>query len=111
MLRPDGVVATEAPVETRESTKVPDVPWISRALHLQLKNAKMFTIAPEICVEVVSPGNTPPELLAEGSLYFAAGAQEFWICDGAGVMTFFDPTRELERSGLCPDFPLTVEND
>ena len=70
-----------------------------------------LTIAPEICVEVVSPSNTAAEPLAKRDLYSAAGAMEFWTCDEVGGMTFFNPSGALEHSTLCPEFPLTVEND
>ena len=109
VLRPDGVVATEAPVETGENTKVPDVSWTSRARHLQLKDEKTFTIAPEICVEVVSPGNTAEELLGKRDLYFGAGALEFWLCDELGKMSFFSTEGSLTHSVLCPEFPPRVE--
>lgn len=37
-----------------------------------------LTMAPEICVEVISPENTCAEMAETKALYFAAGAGEFW---------------------------------
>jgi len=36
-------------------------------------------IAPEICVEVISPRNSPEEMAEKRALYFAAGADEVWF--------------------------------
>ena len=111
-LLPEGKALQECPVRTPGGTKVTDVAWISDARRRQVpRRTTALTVAPEICVEVVSPSNTAAELLAKRDLYFAAGALEFWVCDEVGTMTFFEPTRELPRSGLCPEFPLGVEND
>lgn len=66
------------------------------------------TLAPEICVKVMSPGNVFSRLLEKRDLYFAAGALEFWLCDQDGAMRFFDVPGELERSRLAPDFPCTI---
>ena len=111
-LLPDGKAVQECPVKTPGGTKVADAAWISRERRRQQGPRRAaLTIAPEICVEVVSPSNTLGELLARRDLYFAAGALEFWICDEDGGMTFFNAAGELERSGLCPEFPRKLEND
>ncbi|HEX6566206.1 MAG TPA: Uma2 family endonuclease, partial [Chthoniobacterales bacterium] len=63
--------------------------------------------APEICVEVLSPSNTPSAIEEKRALYFGAGAKEVWICKENGKLEFYcqilpdTPT----RSQLCPDFP------
>jgi Uma2 family endonuclease len=70
-----------------------------------------FPRAPEICVEVLSPGNTDAEIREKTALYFDAGAQEVWHCSIAGVMTFLavGETQPLSISRLCPDFPTQVQ--
>lgn len=111
-LLPDGKAVQECPVQTPGGTKVPDAVWISHARRRQQGSRRAaLTVAPEICVEVISPSNTSAEMLAKRDLYFAAGALEVWLCDDDGTMTFYGPTGELERSTLCPAFPLKVEND
>lgn len=106
-----GLAVQECPVQTPGGTKVADVAWISDARRRQAPRRAALTVAPEICVEVVSPSNTPGELLAKRDIYFAAGALEFWLCDETGDMSFFDcEGGELANSALCPDFPLRVEN-
>ena len=65
----------------------------------------VLTIAPEICVEVVSPGNTRQEMEDKRALYFEAGAEEVWLCDVKGTLHFFlkgTPTTAAKASALCP---------
>ena len=72
------------------------------------------SVAPEICIEILSPTNPPAEMLGapehpgKRELYFGAGALEFWMCDEAGNVTFYDPAGQLPKSKLCPSFPNKV---
>ena len=79
--RYEGIVQVETPLTTRKGTKSPDVTWCSRSVHEQRKNTVQSPIAPEICVEVLSPGNSPEEIDEKIALYFEQGADEVWICD------------------------------
>jgi len=98
-------------LETSEGVKAVDVAWVSRLRReSQLKEA-CYLIAPEICVEIESPSNSRAELMERERLYFEKGAQEFWLCDLNGRMTFLNPAGEIARSGLCPTFPSTVSLD
>ena len=67
-----------------------------------------FECAPEICVEILSPSNTPSEMREKRKLYFEAGAGEVWICDASGKMNFYTSASASDpsaSSGLCPTFP------
>ena len=108
-LLPQGVTLTESAVETPEGAKVPDVAWCSKALFAKIKGQVSATVAPEICVEVLSWSNSHEEMAEKRQLYFNAGAQEFWMCSDLGQMTFFAPTGELDGSRLCPQFPRKIE--
>ena len=108
-LMKDGKAFPECPIETAENVKGPDVVWVSYARRRSTPRDPFYTIAPEICVEVVSPTNDPQEQMHKGQLYLQAGANEFWLCDQLGVMRFFNVAGPLERSQLCPEFPLRVE--
>ena len=88
--------------------------WISRARALAVRGHLYSVLAPEICVEIISPGNARSRLWAKRDLYFAAGALEFWLCEQDGTMRFFAAQGELERSRLAPACPRAVvlfEND
>lgn len=106
---PEGHTPPEFPVETPQNTKSPDVVWISKARLQQAKGKVASPIAPEICVEVLSPGNTRKKMEEKRELYFLVGAQEFWLCNEDGSMEFFSPGQKLENSGLIPGFPHLVE--
>lgn len=107
--KPDGVSITECPIQTSENTKAADVAWVSYARRRTTPRDPFYTVAPEICVEILSPSNVLEEQTHKGELYFQVGAQEFWLCDEKGGMRFFDTGGELTQSLLCPEFPTRVE--
>lgn len=107
-----GRVLVECPISTSDGVKAADVAWISRERLDQNPESICTTVAPEICVEVLSPRNRKSEMEEKKGLYFAAGADEVWFCDLEGEMSFFlrsDPDKAAENSALCQDFPKTVE--
>lgn len=106
--KPDGVSMTECGVETSENVEVPDVAWFSFERRRTTPHEFAYAIAPEVCVEIISPSNFLEEQMHKGQLYFQAGAEEFWVCDKRGAMQFFNAAGSLERSRLCPDFPVKV---
>lgn len=110
-LLPDGYVITECPVSTIQGVKLVDVAWVSRNRRQKQRRQPCFTESPEICVEVISPGNSKRELRDKKALFFAAGAEEVWLCHGDGQMEFFRKEAP-ERPGvsvLCPGFPQRIQ--
>ena len=111
-LMPQGDPLPEFAIDTIQGTKVPDVAWISEQRWASLNpDEASCSLAPEICIEILSPTNTPDEMLGTAEkpgkreLYFQAGAVEFWMCDEAGRMSFFEPSGQISKSILCPGFP------
>jgi Uma2 family endonuclease len=106
-----GRVLTEVAIQTPEGIKVPDVAWISLERFRPYRRASHLTSAPEICVEVLSPGNQRFEIQSKMQLYFDAGAQEVWLCNDQGDMEFFlhDVEGLVAASRLCPEFPTKIE--
>jgi Uma2 family endonuclease len=104
-----GIALPECPLETSEGVKAIDVAWVSRARRASKPNDPAYVIAPEICVEVMSPRTSEEEIDLRKQLFFEKGAVEFWLCDMLGQMTFFDAAGPLSASKLCPDFPARVE--
>lgn len=105
------MVLAECPVSTSEGVKGVDVVWISAARLAQARRNDVLVIAPEICIEVISPGNTRSEIEEKRRLYFEAGAEEVWLCDAKGVITFYgqsEPAQALPCSRQCPDFPRSL---
>src|SRR5260221_14156553 len=96
-LKTGGRSITECPVQTTEGVKAMDVAWVSTERRASRPNDPVYLIAPEICVEVVSPSNKDAELEERKRLYFEKGALEFWLCGMEGKMTLFDPGGPIEN--------------
>ncbi len=93
-----GKVVTECPVSTTEGIKGVDGVWISAGRLTKARRKNVLVQAPEICVEVISPGNTRGEIEEKQRLYFAAGAEEVWLCDAKGQMAFFSKARPMKAA-------------
>ena len=106
---PSGKATVEAAVSTSDNVKVPDVIWAPREFFEKYGEVFALPVAPDICVEVLSPTNRTAEIDSKRGLYFGNGAREVWICGLEGEMEFYTPTGQTERSVLCPEFPLRVE--
>jgi Uma2 family endonuclease len=103
-----GEVLVECAIATGKGTKVADVAWISAERFAPMKDEVECSMAPEICIEVPSDGNTTAEMSQKRRLYFSKGASEVWICDAQGGIRFFDTRGELDRSVLAPGFPTHI---
>jgi Uma2 family endonuclease len=110
-LIPEGRTLTECPISTADGVKAADVAWASHKCMGELGNRVCFPRAPEICVEVLSPGNTTAEIDEKKLLYFDAGAREVWICSKSGLMSFFaaESGTALKVSIICPHFPTQID--
>lgn len=104
-----GQTFCECSVMTAKNIKVADVVWASDKFIGQHGHVTPYQVAPEICVEVVSPSNSQAEMALKRDLYLAKGAKEFWICSESGELSFHDVSGQLDASGLCLGFPNRVE--
>jgi Uma2 family endonuclease len=104
-----GEVMPECAIDTSDGVKVADVVWCSAERFDRIQEQVSASIAPEICIEVKSSGNTLDEMEFKQRLYFEAGATEVWICKEQGQMTFYNEQSELARSLLVPNFPNQIE--
>lgn len=103
-----GEALAECAINTQQGTKVADVAWASNDLLEKIENEVECSIAPEICIEVLSFSNTKRELNEKQELYFEQGALEFWVCDSLGKMRFFVKEGELESSNMAVSFPSSI---
>jgi Uma2 family endonuclease len=109
-LQAGGRTITECPVSTSDGVKLVDAAWMSRERFELMREFKVFEMAPEICIEVLSPSNTRAEMEEKRDLYFEIGCLEFWTVGATGKARFFDPQNgEVPASVLCPDFPVQLE--
>ena len=104
----DGYILDECAIATHKGTKAADVAWISPERFQIVREEDECSIAPEICVEVISSSNSKREISEKIALYFNQGALECWTCDERGNMQFYAPGGPLEKSALVPDFPVRV---
>lgn len=98
--RPDGTVITECAIETEIGVRVPDVVWASAAFMRRHGEKSPLPKAPELCVEVLSPSNTRPEIQEKRTAYLAAGALEVWLVDEDGTLEMFGKNGRIEASSL-----------
>jgi Uma2 family endonuclease len=92
-----------------DGVKQVDVIWASADRLAEMRETgDPPTLAPEICVEVLSEGNTEAEMQENRQLYREAGAGEVWLVADDGSVRFFADER-LDRSMIAPDFPERVE--
>jgi Uma2 family endonuclease len=104
-----GKVLAECAIKTAKGTKVADVAWASEERFAKIRNEVECSIAPEVCVEVLSLSNTNDEITEKGKLYFDQGAQEVWICHGDGDIHLYDAEGRREQSVLFPHFPRHID--
>lgn len=105
-----GMSVAECPISTSDGVKLADVGWYSADRFEKVKESLAFPIAPEICIEVLSPSNTPAEMEMKRRLYHEAGCLEFWTCDQSGTVLFLDAEngKALSQSRICQDFPDSI---
>lgn len=89
--RRGGKVLVECSIQTTDGVRVADVAWISNKRLQTLGWTTPFPSAPELCVEIMSPGNTWAEMHMKAGLYLEAGATEVWVVAPDGKRTVINP--------------------
>lgn len=105
----NGVALSKCVIKTKGGTKVADVAWVSLPKWAKIKHETEVSIAPEICVEIISTSNSPKEMSEKRKLYFETGAKEVWLCDEQGNMSFFNHQQQLKQSELVTEFPEKID--
>ncbi len=107
--RKDGMVITECSVATSKGVKVADVAWGSGEFFRRNEFETPYQEAPDLCIEIVSPSNVPQEMEEKVELYLAKGAEEVWICEESGRITFHAHRGIEPVSRLFPHAPNRLE--
>jgi Uma2 family endonuclease len=103
-----GEAFQEWPIATAGGTRQADVIWASNErLDEMDETGDPPTLAPEICVEVMSESNDWEEMDEKRRLYREAGTEEVWIVEADGSIRFFADD-ELDHSQLVPDVPASI---
>lgn len=97
---PAGVVIVECSIQTSDGVKVADVAWASEEFIRRNGDTTPYQEAPEICIEIVSPSNSPEEMEQKIQLYLAEGAREVWVCAEDGHVRCYEQRGPVEQSGL-----------
>lgn len=105
----NGKVISECSIQTSKGVKVADVVWLSEKFAGKHGYKTPYSVAPEICVEIVSPSNSKREMQEKMLLYFEQGAKEAWFCNEKGRVRFFDKNGSITSSKLAPDFPSLIK--
>ncbi len=93
-----GSVFTELAIQTSNGIRVPDVAWGSNHYIKQHKTEVYASSAPEICVEIISPSNTPKEMLEKVQLFIDAGANEVWLVTESGDISIYNQNGQTDKS-------------
>ena len=105
----NGQRAVEFAVETPEGVKVPDVVWMSDERIAQIpEEAEASPLVPELCIEVLSAGNTRQEMAGKVKLYLDGGAREVWLVSADGTVAFYGKSGPTEASAIAPSFPQKI---
>jgi Uma2 family endonuclease len=103
---PEGLSPTELAIATPQGTRAADVVWMSPGRWEEMQaTGDPTTLAPEICVEVMSDSNDWEEMREKRRLYVEAGAEEVWVVGEGGAVWFWDSSGQLDSSEIAPDFP------
>ena len=98
--RKGGEIINECSILTSDGVKVADVAWASDDYMDEHGYKTPYTIAPEICVEIVSPGNSPSEIERKVELYLAKGAIEVWVVNQDATIRFYDNSGLEKKSKM-----------
>ena len=78
--------------------KVPDVVWCSADFFQQYGLMTPYPVAPELCIEVLSPSNSAQEMAEKTRLYLAQGAHEVWLVYPDTSVAFYSKRGKRQHS-------------
>jgi Uma2 family endonuclease len=99
--------ATEISVYTDRGIRVPDVVWMPAARWAGVKGKSPFPFVPDLCVEVLSPGNSRAEIMMKIGAYLRGGAREVIVVGRKGEVEHYgaEGRREASALGLRLELP------
>jgi Uma2 family endonuclease len=88
-LGPESVA--EVSLMTDRGIRVPDVVWMPPAKWQQVKGKTPLPFAPDLCVEILSAGNTREEIAMKAGAYLRGGAREVVVVGLQGQIEYLGP--------------------
>jgi len=92
--------ATEISVFTDRGIRVPDVVWMPPARWQGRQEESPLSFVPDVCAEVLSPGNSRAEITMKIGAYLRGGAREVIVVGRKGEVEYFGPEGRREASAL-----------
>jgi Uma2 family endonuclease len=102
---------SEVSVLTDRGIRVPDVSWMPTERWNATRAATPLPIVPDVCVEVLSPGNTQEEIAMKVGAYLRGGAREVIVVSVSGESSFHGPEGRRDVSSLGIVLSLEGEPD
>jgi Uma2 family endonuclease len=99
----------EISVYTDRGIRVPDVVWMPAARWREVKGKSPFPFVPDVCVEVLSPGNSRAEIMMKVGAYLRGGAREAIVVGRKGEVEYFGAEGKRETSALGIRLELPAE--
>lgn len=97
-----GHMLVNCPIDTEQGVKVADIAWTTREFIATEIHHPACSRAPTLCVDIAVDGIAAGYYADKRELYFAQGAQEVWLCDEHGSLSFYDCAEQLPASRLFP---------
>ncbi|MEO8629887.1 MAG: Uma2 family endonuclease [Betaproteobacteria bacterium] len=97
----------EVSIITDRGIRVPDVVWMNPERWLDAKGKTPLPFVPDVCVEVLSPGNTKEEVTMKANAYLRGGAREVIIVSLRGEVDYLgsEGKRTASALGIRVSFP------
>jgi Uma2 family endonuclease len=100
-----------------DTVRAPDIAWFAPG-RLPEGTQGFPELAPDLAVEVKSPGNSNPEMAAKAAMWLSYGSQQVWVADPeTATVTIYRPNAApvtlseddiLDGGGLLPGFTAPV---
>jgi len=101
--------AMEISVYTDRGIRVPDVVWMPAERWREVKGKSPCPFVPDVCVEVLSPGNSRAEVRMKIGAYLRGGAREVIVVGRKGEVEYFGAEGKREASALGLRLELPAE--
>jgi Uma2 family endonuclease len=99
----------EVSILTDRGIRVPDVSWMRPERWAQTKGKTPLPFVPDVCVEVLSRGNTKEEVTMKTNAYLRGGAREVIVVGLRGEVEFLGSEGKRAASALGIQLILPTE--
>jgi Uma2 family endonuclease len=95
-----GRAAPELAIDTSEGQRVPDVSWAAQPYWQDHFEETSASVAPPLCIEIVSASNSLEEMRIKIAAYIESGAIEVWLVGKDRSVRFFAAQGEIGASSF-----------